>query len=70
MSTALLLAAELRRTAEFADLPEDALEWLVAHMQLVELEPGECFSMPALPADRMFVMLEGEVRLQAEGGAR
>ena len=69
MSVTLTSAADLRRIAEFADLPEDALEWLAAHMQVAELEPGEVFFHAGAPADRMIVMLEGEVRLQPEGGA-
>jgi signal transduction histidine kinase len=65
--SAVSLVAELRRIAEFGDLPEDALEWLAGHMQVVELEPGEVFFHAGAPADRMIVMLEGEVRLQREG---
>jgi signal transduction histidine kinase len=69
MSATLSLAAELRRVAAFADLPEDALEWLAGHMQVVELEPGDVFFHAGATADRMIVMLEGELRSQSEGGA-
>jgi signal transduction histidine kinase len=69
MSPTVSLAAELRRIAQFADLPEDALEWLAAQMQVVELEPGELFFHAGAPADRMMVILEGELRGQQEGGA-
>jgi signal transduction histidine kinase len=69
MSPTVSLAAELRLIAQFADLPEDALEWLAAHMQVVELEPGELFFHAGAPADRMLVILEGELRGQHESGA-
>jgi signal transduction histidine kinase len=69
MSAAGTLAAELRGIPQFADLNEDALEWLASHMQLVELEAGQQFFAAGAPADRMMVILEGELRNQAEGGA-
>jgi signal transduction histidine kinase len=61
--------ADLRGIPEFADLPEDALEWLAAQMQVVEVEAGELFIHAGAPADHMMVILEGELRLQREGGA-
>jgi len=69
MSGVANLAAELRGIEQFADLNEDALEWLASHMQLVELEAGQQFFAAGTPADRMMVILEGELRNQAEGGA-
>ena len=41
MSGLATLAAELRGIPQFADLNEDAIEWLASHMQLVELEAGQ-----------------------------
>jgi signal transduction histidine kinase len=67
MSAVTTLAAELRGIREFADLNEDAMEWLASHMQLVELEAGEQFFPAGSPADRMIVILEGELRSQSEG---
>jgi signal transduction histidine kinase len=69
MSAVGALAGELRLIPQFADLSEDALEWLASHMRLVELEAGEQFFAAGAPADRMIVILEGELRNQAEGGA-
>ena len=63
------LAADLRGIAQFSDLKEDALEWLATNMQLVELEAGQQFFPAGAPADRMMVILEGELRNQSEGGA-
>lgn len=68
MSPVASLAAELRGIAQFADLNEEALEWLASHIQVVELEAGELFFPAGAPADRMMVVLEGELRSQAEGG--
>jgi len=68
MSAVASLAAELRGVSQFADLSEEALEWLASHMQVVQLEPGQLFFPAGSPADRMFVVLEGELRGQLEGG--
>jgi signal transduction histidine kinase len=67
MSAVANLAAELRGIPQFADLSEEAMEWLAAHMQLVELEAGQQFFPAGSPADRMIVILEGEVRNASEG---
>ena len=68
MSALATLAAELRGIPQFADLNEDAMEWLASHMQVVELEAGQQFFAAGSPADRMVVMLEGELRSVGEGG--
>ena len=61
-AAASALAAELRGISIFQDLPEDGLQWLAAQMTLVTLEPGEVFLRENSPADRLFVILEGEFR--------
>jgi signal transduction histidine kinase len=58
------LAEELRAVPIFADLPPDGLEWLASQMTEIQLEPGEVFIREGSPADRMFVLLQGEVRSQ------
>jgi len=68
MSPAVSLVADLRRVPQLADLPEDAIEWLVTHMEVHEFEAGQLVFAANSPADRMFVMLEGEVRAEAPGG--
>ena len=60
----MTLAEELRTVPEFADLAADELEWLAAQMAEVELAPGEVSTREGDPADRMFVLLEGEIRAQ------
>ena len=69
MSAPAALGLELRGIPQFADLNDQAIEWLASHMQVVELEAGDVFFFAGAPADRMMVVLEGELRSQAEGGA-
>ena len=68
MSPVATQAAELRSIPQFADLSQDALEWLASHMQFLDLEAGQQFFAAGTPADRMFVVLEGELRNRFEGG--
>ncbi len=60
------LAEELRGISIFSDLPEEGLAWLASHMTVTALEPGEVFLREGIPADRLFVILEGEMRGQRE----
>jgi len=55
-------ADELRGLSIFEDLPDDDLRWLAEQMKLVTVEPGEVFLRENSPADRLFVILEGEMR--------
>jgi signal transduction histidine kinase len=52
----------------FADLPADDLEWLASQMTTAELASGETFIRGGSPADRMIVLLEGDMRLRVESG--
>ena len=61
-SAALPLAGELRYISVFADLSDQELGWLASQMTLIEISPGEIFLREGSPADRMFVILEGELR--------
>jgi signal transduction histidine kinase len=56
---------ELRRVTEFADLPDDQLDWFLSQSQELHLKAGEMYSRQGDPADAMFVILEG--RLQGRG---
>jgi signal transduction histidine kinase len=62
------LAEELRRVPVFADLPADGLEWLAAQMNVRDIAPGEIVTHAGSPADRMVVILDGEIRLRVESG--
>jgi signal transduction histidine kinase len=57
--------SELRRVTEFADLPDDQLDWFLSQAQEMRLKAGEMYSRQGDPADAMFVILEG--RLQGRG---
>ncbi|HTP87180.1 MAG TPA: ATP-binding protein [Bryobacteraceae bacterium] len=62
------LVAELRHIPAFSDLAEDGIRWLASQMTVLELRPGEVLSEEGSPADRMFVILEGEIAGRSEGG--
>jgi signal transduction histidine kinase len=64
----MTLAEDLRMVPVFADLPADDLEWLASQMTTAELASGETFIRGGSPADRMIVLLEGDMRLRVESG--
>jgi len=63
------LAQQLRAVPVFADLSGENLAWLAARMELARYNPGEIVVAEGSPADRMFVILEGETRGQREQAA-
>ena len=66
-STATIsLAQQLKMVPVFADVPDEELVWLAARMELVHYSAGEVIVQEGSPADRMFVLLEGETRGQRE----
>jgi signal transduction histidine kinase len=62
----MTLAEELRTIPVFADLPDGDLEWLASLMTYSEFAPGEIFIRGGSPADRMTILIEGEMRLRVE----
>ena len=66
MPVSTSLAEDLRSVPTFADLSAEDLEWLAGQMTVVEAEPGEVLVREGSPADRMTVLLEGEMRFRAE----
>jgi signal transduction histidine kinase len=62
------LAAELRAVPAFSDLPQDAIDWLAAHMETLSFAEGEVLAAEGAPADRMIVLLEGESQGRREQG--
>jgi|SRR5579871_989707 len=60
----MTLAEELRSVPEFSDLPAEGLDWLASQMTPLELQAGETSVRAGDPADRMIVLLEGEIRSQ------
>jgi signal transduction histidine kinase len=65
-SAARPAAEELRGISTFSDLPDDDLAWLASQMTVAEIEAGEVFLREGEPADRMFMILQGELRGQRE----
>ena len=58
--------SELRRVTEFADLPDDQLDWFLSQSQEMNLKAGETYSRQGDPADSMYVILEGHLQGRGE----
>jgi CRP-like cAMP-binding protein len=63
-------ARALAATPLFAGMPSDALQALVANLQLVSLDRGELLFREGDPSDALYVIVEGEVAVQTEGPPR
>jgi signal transduction histidine kinase len=62
------LREDLGRFAVFSDLGEEALTWLAEHVTERWLEPGEASVVEGSPADRMMMLVEGELQVRREKG--
>ena len=60
--------AELRKVEEFADLPDDQLDWFLSQTEEMRPKAGETYSRQGDPADAMFVVLEGQLQGRGELG--
>jgi signal transduction histidine kinase len=60
--------SELLRVPAFADLPDDQLDWFLAHSQEAHLPAGETYVRAGDPAEWMFVLLEGQYQWRGEFG--
>jgi len=58
--------SDLRRVTEFADLPDDQLDWFLSQSQEMRLKAGETYSRQGDPADSMYVILEGHIQGRGE----
>ncbi len=58
---------ELRTVPVFHDLPDDQLDWFLEHATEHRLAPGDMYVRAGDPADRMVVVLEGELQARLEG---
>lgn len=58
---------ELRTVAVFHDLPDEQLDWFLDHATEIRLAPGDVYVRSGDPADRMMVVLEGELQARFEG---
>ncbi len=66
---AATLADELRTVPVFADLSAEDLEWLAGQMTVVELSAGDTAISEGSPADQMFVVLSGDLRIRVESSS-
>src|SRR5215472_7804730 len=60
------LISELRKIDAFHDLPEEALAWLAEHATVHTFQPGEMIMQEGEVADRMTIILEGELQGRRE----
>ncbi len=58
---------ELRTVAVFHDLPDEQLDWFLGSATEIHMKPGEIYVHAGDPADRMAVVLEGELQGRIEG---
>jgi signal transduction histidine kinase len=58
--------SELVRVPEFADLPDDQLNWFISQSQELNLKAGDVYSRQGDPADSMFVILAGHLQGRGE----
>ncbi len=58
--------SELRRVTEFADLPDDQLDWFISQSQEMNLKAGDVYARVGDPADFMYVILEGSLQGRVE----
>jgi signal transduction histidine kinase len=61
------LLEELRKIKTFEDLPDDQLAWLAQQGTEIRLQPGEVLTRAGDPADKMFVLVEGDVQFRRDG---
>jgi signal transduction histidine kinase len=62
------LRQDLEQVPTFAELEDEALAWLAENFTEQWLEPGEASVVEGMPADRMMVLLEGEIQVRREKG--
>ena len=62
------LAGDLRKINIFSDLPDEGLAWLAEKCEEIHLRPGEIFIREGDPAEKLLIILEGEVRFVMSGG--
>jgi CRP-like cAMP-binding protein len=60
------MVADLRKVQVFSDLLTERLEWFISQSQELRIPAGEFLVHEDEPADRMFVLMEGEVRGRRE----
>lgn len=64
----MISSSELRRVAEFSNLPEEEIAWFLSYGQEISLRAGEPFVRQGDPPDWMFIFLEGLFQWRGEFG--
>jgi len=67
-ATMAALVEDLRKVQVFSDLPTERLEWFISQSEELRIAAGELVIQEESPADRMFILMEGEVRGRRESG--
>ena len=62
------LAQQLAAIPAFSDLSPEDLSWLASQMEVGDFAPGEIVTAEDSPADRMLVILKGEINIRREHG--
>ncbi|HEV3332010.1 MAG TPA: ATP-binding protein [Bryobacteraceae bacterium] len=62
------LTQQLTAVPVFSDLASEELSWLASHMEVVHYAAGDLVIEEDSPADRMIVILEGEIASRRERG--
>jgi signal transduction histidine kinase len=62
------LRQDLRQVKIFSDLAEEELSWLAERFVEQWLDPGEASVVEGTPADRMMVLVSGEIHVRREKG--
>jgi signal transduction histidine kinase len=58
----------LRRVPTFEGLPDDQINWFLSQSEELHLKPGDFYTRQGDPADRMSVVLEGQLEARGELG--
>ena len=56
----------LRRVPSFEGLPDDQITWFLSQSEELHLKPGEFYTRQGDPADKMSVVLEGQLEARGE----
>lgn len=61
-----LTISDLQQVPDLAEVPEDQLQWLLDHGEIITYTVGEHIFQRGDPIDKMFVVLEGKLNLMVE----
>jgi signal transduction histidine kinase len=67
-TSTIALATQLASVPVLSDVSPEDLSWLASQMQVLHFAPGDIIITEGSPADRMVVMLEGEMSVRREQG--